>query len=680
MLEQLTVRNFVLSDENNLEFQQGLSAITGETGAGKSLTVDAISQILGARTDSSCVKKGCDRAEIEAVFSLEHNKNAISFLIERELISIDELNSSLAQPLDTKSKAGEKLNDTDKATKASSKKSSPTKQALALDGNQSHTAQSDNTDTDSSPDNKDLNTQVKHDVNIVQSKEAPAVAEVKDHQTSLESEPVGDEENRISDLINLEEIEDSDLELVIRRVITKEGKSRAWVNSHAVTLSTLKELGAYLVSIHGQHASVKLLDNNRQLHLLDGFGELQAKVDELAKIYASYNAKRSLLQSFADEQKEGAAVYRNLKADFELLSKLDLEEGDYEQISQSFDELQHRQSLASAIAQVSTTLSDDEERGGVLALLRSSFNCLIDVREYAEEDLAPLIDSFEDALSKLDEVSDELGDLMPNDTEQEQEALEYRLSKCHELARRFRVQPQDLYKVKDGLETKLEHFLSLKDKITSMTAEVRVLRNSYEEKAQELSALRQKAADSMSQAVTAEIKTLAMPDGIFKVQCVRNEECRPRALGRDEIEFLFTANRGQDLLPLSEAASGGELSRLALAVEVLTSKINEVPTIIFDEVDTGISGRTASAVGALLRKLAHSSQVFTVTHLPQVAACAHHQFLVVKEDLGDSAVSKACVLDEKGRIDELARMMGGNTVTAATLDGAKALLEASSLQ
>ncbi len=670
MLEQLTVRNFVLSDENNMEFQQGLTAITGETGAGKSLTVDAISQILGARTDSSCVKKGCDRAEIEAVFSLDGNKNAISFLIERELISLDELQSSLAYPLDIRANAGNKDSDNEKITKVSSKKSAAGKQSGNLDVRKSHSSQNLNKKDDAEKDSSNA------DPNVNVSFKPQAL--VNEHEEAIDEKP-DDIKASIIALINSDILKDTDLSLVIRRVITKDGKSRAWINSHAVTLSTLKDLGSFLVSIHGQHASVKLLDNMRQLHLLDGFGELQHKVSEVAKIYASYNAKRSLLQSFADEQKEGAAVYRNLKADFELLSKLNLEKGDYEQISESFDELQHRQSIASALEQVATTLSDDEDRGGVLSLLKSGLNSLIGVREYAEDELSPVIDSFEEALSRLDDVSAEIGDLMPDDSTQEQEALEYRLSKCHELARRFRVLPQDLYKVKDELEIRLEHFLSLKDKITSMTAEVRVLRNSYEEKAQELSELRQKAAESMSEAVTSEIKTLAMPDGIFKVQCVRNEECRPRAIGRDDIEFLFTANRGQDLLPLSQAASGGELSRLALAVEVLTSKINEVPTIIFDEVDTGISGRTASAVGALLRKLAASAQVFTVTHLPQVAACAHHQFLVVKEDRDDSAVSRVTVLDEKGRIDELARMMGGNTVTTATLEGARALLDASSL-
>ena len=668
MLEQLTVRNFVLSDENDMEFLQGLTAITGETGAGKSLTVDAISQILGGRTDSSCVKKGCERAEIEAVFSLDGNKNALSFLIARELISIDELQSVLAHPLKAKSQNSKQLSGKEKAGKSSSKKTEH-KQNSSDGAELSSINQSLRSRLDAETDNADI----KQDADALP--DTAATDSKDDHVAPFDDSAAS--KNSISDLINPDDLLDSDLSLVIRRVITKDGKSRAWVNSHAVTLTTLKELGAFLVSIHGQHASVKLLDNTRQLHLLDGFGELQAKVDELGRIYASYNAKRSLLQSFADEQKEGAAVYRNLKADYELLSKLDLGEGDYEQISQSFDELQHRQSIAGALQQVSATLSDDEERGGVLTLLRSSLNSLIDVREYAEDELSPVVDCFEEALSKLDEVSAQLSDLMPDDSTDTQEEIEYRLSKCHELARRFRVQPQDLYKVKDELEKKLEHFLSLKDKITSMTAEVRVLRNSYEEKAQELSALRQEIAVRMSEAVTSEIKNLAMPDGIFKVQCVRNEECRPRAAGRDEIEFLFTANRGQDLLSLSQAASGGELSRLALAVEVLTSRINEVPTIIFDEVDTGISGRTASAVGALLRKLANTSQVFTVTHLPQVAACAHHQFLVVKEDTDEGTVSRVSVLDEKGRIAELARMMGGNTVTDATLESARALLYAS---
>lgn len=243
------------------------------------------------------------------------------------------------------------------------------------------------------------------------------------------------------------------------------------------------------------------------------------------------------------------------------------------------------------------------------------------------------------------------------------------------MARRFHTEPGDLYKYQQELEQQLDHFLSLKDEITALTSRVRQLRDAYEKIALELSERRADAAERMGQAVSAELTDLAMPDGRFLVSCKRNEECRPRQSGRDDVQFLFTANRGQELMPLDKAASGGELSRLALAIEVLTTEGRNVPVLVFDEVDTGISGRTASAVGQLLKQLGSRAQVLTVTHLPQVAAAASHQYLVVKRETDDGTESLIKELDYSGRIEELSRMMGGNTVTEATREGAKALLE-----
>ena len=236
------------------------------------------------------------------------------------------------------------------------------------------------------------------------------------------------------------------------------------------------------------------------------------------------------------------------------------------------------------------------------------------------------------------------------------------------------MQPNEIYKIKDKLEKDLEHFLSLKEKIANLTVEVKKLRDDYEEKAKVLSGKRLDASKKMSQDVTEKIRTLAMPDGIFEVKVERDETIRPRKGGRDNIEFLFTANLGETPKDLGAVASGGELSRLALAIEVLTSTAKDTQTLIFDEVDTGISGRTASAVGALLRQLGQDVQVITVTHLPQVAASAHHQFLVSKTQEGNNSLSHVKELDEQGRIEELSRMMGGNVITEATLESAKALL------
>ena len=248
------------------------------------------------------------------------------------------------------------------------------------------------------------------------------------------------------------------------------------------------------------------------------------------------------------------------------------------------------------------------------------------------------------------------------------------LSAYHDLARKFAVTPDKLYTVKATLEANIERFLDLKDEIARKTSEVKALRDAYEQLSLQLSQERTQAAASMSKAVTLKIHDLAMPEGEFEAQIERDETCRPRKNGRDNVNFLFTANRGQSLQSLGTVASGGELSRLALALEVLTASENSIPTLIFDEVDTGISGRTASAVGALLSELSHKVQVITITHLPQVAACADSHFLVIKQNSANSTYSEVKLLNHEERILELGRMMGGNIVTKATLEGASALL------
>lgn len=553
MLEELRVRNFVLSRDNVMEFSTGLTAITGETGAGKSLTVDALLQVLGGRTDAQTVRRGSERAEIEAVFTAPENTPIDVFLKERELSS------------------------------------------------EEHT-------------------------------------------------------------------------VVLRRMIGKDGRSRAWINTRAVTLSVLKEAGSLLVSVHGQHASVRLMDERNQLALLDTYGRLEGLSVRLSQAFNAYNTERNRLQSLSDEQKRGAAVFRTLKADFDRLTALELEAGDYEELSRRYDTLESSQEISAAAMKAAEVLSDDEN-----APLRLINDCRYELEDLlqdsADDDLKNALEIFAEGCEKLENAKEALEALsIPSDPAECERAGE-KLARIHELARRFHTEPGELYKYQQELEQQLDHFLSLKDEITALTSRVRQLRDAYEKIALELSERRADAAARMGQAVSAELADLAMPDGRFLVSCKRNEECRPRQNGRDDVQFLFTANRGQELMPLDKAASGGELSRLALAIEVLTTEGRNVPVLVFDEVDTGISGRTASAVGQLLKQLGSRAQVLTVTHLPQVAATASHQYLVVKRETDEGTESLIKELDYSGRIEELSRMMGGNTVTEATREGAKALLE-----
>ncbi len=553
MLQQLTATNFVLSQRNEIDFKGGMTAITGETGAGKSLAVDAISAVTGARAEAGWVRKGADRAEVEALFDLKGQGALAGYLKERDL-------------------------------------------------------------------------------------------------------------------------EDEGGELALRRIIGADGKSRAYANGHSVTLATLREIGQMLVAVHGQHASVRLMDQDRQLQLVDSFGALDAPLSEVRAAFEAYNLKRQELQRLSDEQKDGAAAFREERRDLEEMRRLDLGEGDYEALSERYDALAHAQENSEAIGLAQAALGNDGRN--VLDVLSARISDLEDAAQYDHERLDPVIDLMTNACKLLDEAREALSGIEADADPAEASEVGDKLSLCHELARRFRTDPAQLYLKRDELEKRLEHFLSLKDAITALASEVKDLRARYEEKARALSKARAKAAEDMSSKVTAMIRDLAMPDGVFRVDLKYDEERRPRPEGRDEALFMFTANRGQDPGPLGSVASGGELSRLALAIEVLTAGRNSTPTLIFDEVDTGISGRTASAVGSLLSRLGRSVQVLAVTHLPQVAASASNQLLVVKEDTPDgSTASRVSELLGEARVREVARMMGGSVVTEATLESARALID-----
>ncbi|MGN1281541.1 MAG: DNA repair protein RecN [Succinivibrio sp.] len=555
MLEQLIVKDFALSQSNSLDFNKGMTCITGETGTGKSLTVDALSLLLGGRADSMVVRNGCPKAELNAVFS------------------------------------------------------------VAADG------------------------------------ELAGI--LKEH--GIETEDDGS--------------------LYLRRIITNDGKSKAYINNSPCTLSVLKDISSYLVAIHGQHASVRLIDKNNQLKLLDSFARLKDDVEKVDKAFDSYNQQRHLLQELADEQMAGASEYKTKRFELDTLNRLDLHEGDYERISSDYDALQHQAQAQDAVSLALAVLENDEHN--IIDIISARISDLTKVSVFAKGSIDPVIDDFTKAAEHLDSARERLSDLVLKANPQQEEELSEKLSKCHEMARRFEVLPSELYKVRDRLEKDLEHFLSLKDRIAALTENVKTLRATYEQLASQLSEKRAEAARKMSSEVTSKIRDLAMPDGIFEVSVSRDDTIRPRRGGRDNVVFLFTANLGEEPKDLGAVASGGELSRLALAIEVLTSSAGQVQTMIFDEVDTGISGRTASCVGQLLKLLGQSVQVVTVTHLPQVAACADHHFLVSKHQQEQNVISSVEELDAKGRIEELSRMMGGNVVTEATRESARALLNES---
>ena len=515
MLEQLWVKNLALSSSLEIDLEHGMIAVTGETGAGKSLIIDALSLALGGKSSSSMIRNGKDRLEVSATFSLKDCPKAL-----------------------------EKVN--------------------ALD------------------------------------------------------------------------LENGENTVVLRRVIARDGRSKAYINDRPSVLANVKSLAGDLVSIHGQHESVKLMDEDVQLSLVDVYAKDAELLKSVNSAFYKYAKLRSELNELAQKQRQ-----------------------------------MHLSKLKGVLGTVYNFISGDET--AVLGKLNSVNDELLKLISL-EPKLKEINEALENAASYLDDAKERASDILSGYDEISTIDLEEKMSSIHDLARRFGVLPQELYKVREELENSIEEFLSLKEKINLLTLKVKEARDEYERLSDELSEVRVKAALKMEKEVSERIKSLAMPDAVFKIEIEKNIEIKPQLNGRDSARFLFSANLGQEPKELKTVASGGELSRLALAIEVLSSGKNSTPTLIFDEVDSGISGRTAAAVGKLLHELGNAVQVIAVTHLPQVAASAHSQLLVSKFNRDDGVVSEIKTLDHAGRVEEISRMIGGNVITEATRKSARELL------
>lgn len=852
MLEQLKLSNLALSNQAEVDFTPGMICITGETGAGKSLVVDALSLVLGAKADSNLVRQGRKQMEVSALFSIEHNPQvhrlleAYGFAEEKSSFSravadsgskshATHLNNAtyadniahtsniestesladnaivqnnslsnktakvqaltkdssertltsslserdLTQSINAKGKVNTlqtmvladagKLEQDVGLTKETAEaeiqvvNGAPVFSALGqtvlphsskLESSSLHASQAVNDVADSVVTTQETVTAVEHmakhavvadgqaeDIPFATmqvldkvSNQAPSGLE-KEVSTQHESVAAQDSANfnvqqeslspevqqgasepseQPSDLINtlstqvvsnspkveqehttklskkheqdrgqdkvkqssnarsvFDAEETEETELILRRVVSAEGKSKAYINGHMATLSQLREISECLVAIHGQHASVKLMDEKQQLEIVDNFGKLKPLASKVNHAFNEYAVLRQQLTQLSESQKIGAQAYKQDRYELEELKRLALKEGDYEELEANFDKAMHQAQFMYAVSSLYNLIENSES--SITTLLRERQAELDKVKSY-DPAIVPLLESIDTALMNLYECSARAEELMAQDMELSSAELEERMSKVHELSRRFACAPQDLYLMTERLEQKVNQFLGLKDQINALTKKVQESRQTYELLCNELTLAREKASNKLATQIGERIKALALPDARFDIVMTRDNEGRPRLNGRDNLCFMFSANLGQDLKPLSAVASGGELSRLALIIEVLTASVKSTPTLIFDEVDTGISGRTASAVGALLKELGQYVQVITVTHLPQVAAKANTQFVVAKYNEDGQVNSTISLLDEQGRIEEISRMIGGSVITDTTRSSAYELL------
>ncbi|OYY75523.1 MAG: DNA repair protein RecN [Gammaproteobacteria bacterium 28-57-27] len=555
MLRHIHVRNFAIIDTVQLELEGGLTVMTGETGAGKSILVDALGLLLGDRAGAEAIRPGSDRAELEALFTLE------------------------SQP-----QAQEKL------------------QELALD--------------------------------------------------------------------------DESGDCLLRRVIVREGASRAFVNGRTVNLATLRELGGLLVDIHGQHEHQHLLRPAVQRDLLDTYSAHDTRLNVVRLAYGAWKTTHEQLETLRQSDTQRSERIDLLQHQLSELEALRLEADEWPQL-----ESEHRRlaqagkliTLTHGALQILDEGSDDQRS------LHTQINQITHQLSLALSDdpsLQPSLDLLQQGEILISEAIDSLRgyvDALELDPERLHQ-LESRLSALHDAARKYRVRPEDLHSHQHALQEQLDTLEHSGASLEQLSAELAQHVASYQYAASALSASRQQAAARLTAAVTAAIRGLGMPHAQFELRVQHDPHAAFTAHGLDAIEALVTTNPGQPLQALNKVASGGELSRISLALRVQTAAQGEVGTLIFDEVDTGIGGSVAEVVGRLLADLGRERQVLCVTHLPQVAAQGQHHLNVHKQQDATSTRTIIHALTPAARIDELARMIGGVNITPQTRKLAQEML------
>ncbi len=553
MLAQLTISNFAIVHELEIDFQPGMTAITGETGAGKSIAIDALGLCLGNRSDGNMVRLGAARADICARFSLADTPSARQWLENNHL--------------------------------------------------------------------------------------------------------------------------DDSNECLLRRTIGIDGRSRGFINGTPVPLSQLRELGQHLIQIHGQHAHQLLLRPEYQKKLLDTYANQSALLSEMKTAYQIWHQSCRTLALHQQQSLERNSRRELLQYQLKELNSFAPQASEYEQIDVEYKRLANSKQLL-ALSQQTLQLLSEDEKNNILSQLYIAKHQLTELAGM-DEQFNNLLNMLEEASIQLNEISDELHhyaeqfDMDPNRLYE----LEQRISRQLSLARKHHVTPEELPLFHQQLLDEQKQLSQQENYHEQLNDAVNIHHQRAFEIATQLHQERQHYANELAALITESMHELSMPHGKFTIETQFEQE-QLSAEGATRIEFCVTTNPGQPLQALVKVASGGELSRIALAIQVITAQKMETPALIFDEVDVGISGPTAAIVGRLLRQLGESTQVMCVTHLPQVAGCGHQHFFVSKQTDGKKTETHMFQLDKKARLQELARLLGGSEVTKNTLANAKELLSA----
>ncbi|MFL1488354.1 DNA repair protein RecN [Acinetobacter baumannii] len=545
MLTHLTLINFALADHLAIDIEQGFNVLTGETGAGKSLLLDALSACLGERTDTNYVRYGSDKADVTAVFTYQDNSPEAKWLKEHEL-------------------------------------------------------------------------------------------------------------------------DDDSGEIHLRRVIFATGRSKAWVNGRPSSLSELKELGRLLVQLYSQHSQQQLLEPPYPKHWLDRYNNFYAEANDVREAYSTWQRTIRLHQAALDAQATRLQRIGTLEHQIEELEEVI--QTDYKEIEQEFDRLSHHEHIMQDCSYSLNVLDEAEQN---ITQEMSSIIRRLESHAGRSEQLSEIYNSLLNAQSEIDDATANLRQFIDRQSfdPERMEELNSKLEVFHRLARKYRTQPETLKEEYEAWQSELEQLHQLEDPET-LAEQVEKSHEEFLEKAQHLDNIRREAAAPLAKQLTEQVKPLALPEAHFEFKFEPLEQ--PTAEGLSFIQLLFTANKGIPPQPLARVASGGELSRIALVMQVMNAEKTEAEVLVFDEIDVGISGGTAEVVGRLLADLAQHVQLLCITHQAQVAAQSD-QHLLVKKQQTDPASSTIVQLDENQIISELARMSGGVEINETTLQHAKQL-------
>ncbi len=554
MLKSLTIRNYALIENLEIDFNSGFSIITGETGAGKSILLGALSLILGERADTSTLKKEDEKCVVEGVFDIK-NYNLEKFFQD-----------------------------------------------------------------------------------------------------------------------NIEEAE-YETETIIRRIILPSGKSRAFVNDTPVTLTILKDLGLKLVDIHSQHKNLMLADNSFQLNVLDSFAQHANLLENYKKIYKDYQKALKAYKNLQSKAEKTKADFDYYQHRFEKLNAAQLKENEQDELENELETLNHAEEIQLNLSAMYKSLSGDDEMGNVISLLKTAVQSGNKISSYLPK-IADLAQRMESAQIELEDIASET-ELLASEIEYKPDRAEFvkqRLDTIYSLQQSHRVSSiKELLTIKDNLETKLNEIENFDFHLEELKKNSDKLQHQLAAEADKITQNRQKQIPALEKKITGLLNQLGMPNATFIIKHEKSKDFTP--LGRDIVVFLFSANKNVTPLELNKVASGGEISRLMLTIKSLISQSMALPTIIFDEIDAGVSGDIAGKMGNIMKKMSSGMQVLAITHLPQVAAKGDCHYKVFKNEDAETTRTLIKELNNEARLLEIAKMLSGENISDAAMINAKALLE-----